>query len=169
MDESSIEIRRSGTTQLTGEPSGVASRTPAAVSLALSRHTSVGGLSPVLSPVRCGMQRVMSLPALSRPRIALVYAARWALSVVLSLVSPVPSAPAHPCASCRPCRTAASKPLRQSARELVRGRQHLRVVGAEELKPLVPEGAHPRRRGPSGRRVRSLMIFVLVLVALMAA
>lgn len=53
MDESSIEIRRSGTTQLTGEPNGVASRTPAAVSLALSRHTSVDGLSPVLSPVRC--------------------------------------------------------------------------------------------------------------------
>jgi hypothetical protein len=51
MDESSIEIRRSGTTQLTGEPSGVASRTPAVVSLALSRQ--VGGLSPVLSPVRC--------------------------------------------------------------------------------------------------------------------
>lgn len=53
MDESSIEIRRSGTTQLTGEPSGVASRTPAVVSLALSRHTSVDGLSPVLFPVRC--------------------------------------------------------------------------------------------------------------------
>jgi hypothetical protein len=51
MDESSIEIRRSGTTQLTGEPSGVASRTPAVVSLALSRQ--VDGLSPVLSPVRC--------------------------------------------------------------------------------------------------------------------
>lgn len=117
----------------------------------------------------------MSLPALSRPRIALVYAARWALSVFLSLVSPVPSAPAHPCASCRPCRTAASKPLRQSARELVGRRQHLRVggavvpLGAEELKPLVPEGAHPRRRGPSGRRVRCLMIFVFVLVAFMAA